>query len=470
MADQNSRLSKSTFIRGLQCLKSLYLHKNRPFLRDRLSPDQLAKFKRGHTIGDLAQSLFPGGILGATSGRGKADIAISRTKTLIEKGQKHIYEAAFMASGVYSALDILVRENDSLFAYEVKSSLAISETYLWDGTLQYWVMQQAGFQPDDFRIIYVNKDYVFNSPFNPHEYFCSESILGEIQSRLSEIPNLIREMNEAAMAFSSPSIMPDYHCYQPYACDFIGHCHKNLPKPSILDLWKPGDAEAYEYFSNRELSISSLMNKELKPEVKCRFTSATTNMLCINARSLSERLRIVGPPTYIQLFYQKPALPFMEGSKPYDPVLNAVAMITSAGDSEMYWIDQDDYLNSVKKISQCMDNSTAIIFDQQETFNHFFQATQSIDLFEIVQIGDYFDPHFLPWGDRDRIRNCFHKASSSNDYLRFFEFNARIAEVFLSPNPLEHMSLEPLAFKFTQMLREMHVNMLAASQNDAHLL
>ena len=54
-------LSKSTFIRGNQCLKSLYLNKKRPFLRDRLSPEQLAKFKRGHRVGELAQQLFPGG-------------------------------------------------------------------------------------------------------------------------------------------------------------------------------------------------------------------------------------------------------------------------------------------------------------------------------------------------------------------------------------------------------------------------
>ncbi|MDZ7740732.1 MAG: hypothetical protein U5Q03_03020 [Bacteroidota bacterium] len=54
-------LSKSTFIRGVQCLKSLYLNKKRPFLRDRLSAEQRAKFSRGHEVGLLAQELFPGG-------------------------------------------------------------------------------------------------------------------------------------------------------------------------------------------------------------------------------------------------------------------------------------------------------------------------------------------------------------------------------------------------------------------------
>ena len=55
-------LSKSTYIRGLQCLKSLYLNKHRSFLRDRLSEEQLAKFARGHAIGKVARQLFPGGV------------------------------------------------------------------------------------------------------------------------------------------------------------------------------------------------------------------------------------------------------------------------------------------------------------------------------------------------------------------------------------------------------------------------
>ncbi len=55
-------LSKSTFIRGVQCLKSLYLNKKRPFLRDKLFAEQKAKYKRGWDIGLIAQELFPGGI------------------------------------------------------------------------------------------------------------------------------------------------------------------------------------------------------------------------------------------------------------------------------------------------------------------------------------------------------------------------------------------------------------------------
>lgn len=55
-------LSKSAFIRGVQCLKSLYLNKKRPFLRDRISDAQQAVFKRGTDVGVLARQLFPCGV------------------------------------------------------------------------------------------------------------------------------------------------------------------------------------------------------------------------------------------------------------------------------------------------------------------------------------------------------------------------------------------------------------------------
>jgi hypothetical protein len=55
-------LSKSTYIRGVQCIKSLYLYNNNPELRDPLSKEQQAIFARGIDVGKIAQNLFPGGM------------------------------------------------------------------------------------------------------------------------------------------------------------------------------------------------------------------------------------------------------------------------------------------------------------------------------------------------------------------------------------------------------------------------
>ncbi len=56
---RSAAISKSSFIRGKQCLKSLYLHFNEPWLKDETSKAKQHVFNIGHETGRLAQDLFP---------------------------------------------------------------------------------------------------------------------------------------------------------------------------------------------------------------------------------------------------------------------------------------------------------------------------------------------------------------------------------------------------------------------------
>jgi hypothetical protein len=89
----NTFLSKSQFIRGLQCHKSLYLHKYHPELRDVLSEQQQKLLQTGIAVGRVAQKLFLGGVLIAYD-----NVPISEqiriTKEEIQKDTVTLYEAA----------------------------------------------------------------------------------------------------------------------------------------------------------------------------------------------------------------------------------------------------------------------------------------------------------------------------------------------------------------------------------------
>jgi hypothetical protein len=54
-------LSKSQYIRGLQCHKSLWLYKHRKGLLEAPDASTQARFDSGTFIGELAQELFPDG-------------------------------------------------------------------------------------------------------------------------------------------------------------------------------------------------------------------------------------------------------------------------------------------------------------------------------------------------------------------------------------------------------------------------
>jgi hypothetical protein len=224
-------LSKSTFIRGTQCLKSLYLNKKRPFLRDRLAPEQLAKFRRGTKLGIVAQRLFPGGIDVRPRSYHQYTKKLLETQEVINS-QTHdvIYEAGFQYDKLLVFLDILSKEEGKWIGYEVKSALTISDTFMLDAAFQYYVITNAGLPLDDFQIIYINRAYQFDGTLNLKELFIKESVLDRILPLQSFIKEKVKEEKATLLLDKSPLIEPGEQCINPYPCDFIGHCWKKIPK------------------------------------------------------------------------------------------------------------------------------------------------------------------------------------------------------------------------------------------------
>ena len=221
-------LSKSTFIRGTQCLKSLYLNKKRPFLRDKLSPEQLAVFRRGHKVGALAQKLFPGGVdLGARAPAQYRKV-LELTQQIIKNNSYNVlYEAGFQFDRLLVFLDILVRENGDWHAYEVKSSYKITDTFLLDAAFQYYVITNSGLPLKDFFIVYAGEglDYEKLDEYDDLEsLFIRENVLDRILPLQDFIKDQVIREKETLLLDKSPEIPMGPHCYEPYPCDFIGHC------------------------------------------------------------------------------------------------------------------------------------------------------------------------------------------------------------------------------------------------------
>jgi hypothetical protein len=240
-------LSKSTFIRGNQCLKSLYLHKKRPFLRDRLSPDQRAKFQRGHKIGELAQQLFPGGIDMRPKSPSQYQKRVLEVGHVIStESHNTIYEATFQYDQLLAILDILVKEENEWSAYEVKSSLKISETYLLDSAFQYYVITNSGLKLKDFYLVHINPDYQFEGVPDIEKLFIKVSVLEEVLKLQDYVKKQATKGKETLFLEKSPAITVGKQCTNPYPCDFIGHCWKKVPKEE-WPIIKPGNEDFYKF-------------------------------------------------------------------------------------------------------------------------------------------------------------------------------------------------------------------------------
>ncbi len=226
-------LSKSSYIRSLQCIKSLYLYKKFYHLRDPLPAERKLRFEQGHNIGKLAWQLFPGGVDASPYHVSRFNESVEFTKKLIAQKTKVIYEAAFIFNDVLVALDILVLDGDEWKAFEVKSSTAISETYRNDAALQYYVLNGTGLPLKDFSIIYLNKHHSEITDGDTTEnIFQYTSVIEECKTHTDTINDHIQQLRFVLANKKIPQIEMGNHCNKPYTCDFKGLCTKNLEQIS----------------------------------------------------------------------------------------------------------------------------------------------------------------------------------------------------------------------------------------------
>lgn len=228
MPIEKHTLSKTTFMYGCQCPKRLWLHKKKPSLKDERTEEQEQVFARGTNVGLLAQSLFPNGVDASPPNPWSYQQSVRDTAKYIRNGHHIIYEAAFQYNGILCAVDILIKTAKGWVAYEVKSSLSLKETHIEDAALQYYVLRNSELQMADFAIVHLNKNYVRHGELDLRKLFYPISVLERIIPLQNAIAANAEVFQEVLQSATVPDIATGAHCFSPYPCDFLGHCHAGI--------------------------------------------------------------------------------------------------------------------------------------------------------------------------------------------------------------------------------------------------
>jgi len=322
MQEQKHILSKSTFIRGMQCEKSLYLYKNFIQLRDTPSAEQMAIFSRGSNVGVLAQQLFPNGI-DASSGYKRDNLAaVANTQKLIESGAEIIYEASFQYDGVLVILDILVKKNNQWFAYEVKSSVKISQTYLLDASLQYYVITHSGIELADISLITINPDYVRKGPVDYSQLFAFSSVKNDALKNSAFVEERLQRLKQVAVSAEMPEVKIGEQCFSPYNCDFIGNCWKNVPVESVFEIGAVAKAHLFELYNNGVKTVNDIPEKNnFDKNANLHILSKKNNEVVVNKQAIAAFIEKLSYPLYFMDFESfMPAVPIYNNTKPYQHI------------------------------------------------------------------------------------------------------------------------------------------------------
>jgi hypothetical protein len=232
-------LSKSKYLTGLQCRKLLWYTYN---AKDRIPPydeGTLAVFDQGHQVGELAKSLFPGGVEIEGSHTDFDDVVRRSAEALALR--KPLFEPAFRYGSAFARADILLPVRpDRWDIIEVKSSTSVKEVNIHDLALQKYTYSGAGLDIRNCVILYVNSDYERVGEIVPGDLFSREDVTVRVDALLPDVGSNLERMLDVIRLSKSPDVPIGPWCSDPYDCPLREMCWAFLPEESVFDLSRIG--------------------------------------------------------------------------------------------------------------------------------------------------------------------------------------------------------------------------------------
>lgn len=309
-------LSKSQYIRGLQCHKSLWLYKNSPELRDRPDEAQESLFNTGYSVGELAKELFPKGIE-VEFDADNFKCMISKTKELIANGTEVIYEATFSENGIFTMVDILVKNGNTWDIYEVKASTKVKDIHIDDAAIQWYGLSNTVNLNRVF-IVHINNKYVRKGELDVTELFSIEEITEPVKDKQNTIEKTLNNM-EDVIKVEMPNIDIGGHCDKPYSCDFKGHCWKHIPTPSVFNLYWMNETKKFEMYNQGLLTYTDIPDEfKLNDTQRLQVETAKTKEPYIDKNIIKNFLETIKYPiNFFDFETFQNAIPRFDDQRPY---------------------------------------------------------------------------------------------------------------------------------------------------------
>jgi hypothetical protein len=313
-------LSKSRFIRGLQCHKSLWLYQYKPELRTLPDEALQAIFDAGTDVGLLAQKLFPGGIAIDFEDSSFPE-KIEKTKALMERGVKTIYEATFQYDGVLVMVDILHKGKHGWEVYEAKSTTQVKDVHLPDLAIQYYVLTGCGLPISKASLVHINNEYVRQGELDIRRLFVmarmTETVI-EYQKQVKKDLTAMKKM----LGGACPAIKIGPQCSDPYDCDFMEHCWSHVPEPSVFNISRLRPYAKFELYHMGIVKFKDIPEDyPLNTSQRMQVEAELTGKKFINKHGIEEFLKSLRYPLFFLDFETyKSAIPPFDGLRPYENI------------------------------------------------------------------------------------------------------------------------------------------------------
>jgi len=317
-------LTKSDFIKYLQCKKYLWLYKHRrDLLPKEINAGKEAIFSTGYEVEEYAYKLFIGGI---DAYNDDFKNAILKTNDLIKKKVPVIFQPTISRDNLFCRADIIKynEETDNWDIIEVKSSTQVKDIHYKDLSFQKICFDKAGINIGRLYLIHVNNQYVKNGDIEPEKLLEKEDITNEVEEILEDTKIEIKNALDVIKLKDEPDVRILRQCNNPYECDFIKNCWKDIPNESIYSIAGALGRKKLNLLLDKgiikavDIPVEMMTNKKLQKY----HHAVKKNTVYVEKENIKKEIdKIKYPIYYLDYETYAPAIPIIDGYRPYQRIV-----------------------------------------------------------------------------------------------------------------------------------------------------
>ena len=313
-------ISKSSYLRNIQCPKLLWHFVNTPDLFPEPEASQEAVFNQAAEVRLLARRLFASGIE-PTRGSRDFDYLTQSTFSVLSL-RKPVFAGAFAACGARCRVDVLTPSGRSGWdIVEIKSTTSTKDIHLHDLAFQAWVLAKAGLAINKIFLMHINPDYVLAGEVDPQCFFTKIDVTTQVSQLTSDVGANLSAMQKIIRRTEPPEIKIGSRCDDPYPCPLHESCWSFLPEENVLDLYR-GREKGFKLLSRGIYRLAEIPycyrltgNQQIQRKV------AVTNQPYLNkVRVKSFLQQLCYPIHFLDFETVWPAIPLFDGVRPYQQV------------------------------------------------------------------------------------------------------------------------------------------------------
>lgn len=307
-------LTKSDFMRYIECPAYLWLSKHMPDLLPEDTPETERIFAMGREVDELSKKLFANGV----EIKGFNREGWKNTRKAMAGNNKVLFQPTVVADSLTCRADILTKskKSGSWDINEVKMAATVKKEYIFDVGFQRVCFENVGIKIGRTNLIHINKDYVRRGEIEVKKLFVSEDITDEVNEKLPEIKKEIEKALEMVKIKDRLDLRLIECCVNPKRCEYLECYCQGVPEIySIADKIPPKHLLA---LLNREI----LNPENIKPDIlKSIGYKSKEEFTRIDALAIKKEFKKLKYPLYFFDYetYSSP-IPLFDGTKPYQQI------------------------------------------------------------------------------------------------------------------------------------------------------